>query len=280
MATFLVTGTSSGIGEECALRLDRLGHRVYAGVRTTEDGERLQAVASPQLRPVLADVTDPDQIGASMAAIDDDVGPAGLDGLVNNAGIAVGGPVEFVPLSEWRNQFEVNVLGQITVIQAALSLLRRARGRVVFVGSISGRVSTPLGAPYGASKHAIEAIGQSLREELRPWRIQVSVVAPGVVRTPIWGKGLGSADEASSALSPEGTRLYGATIARLRTQVRDIEATASTPPERVSKAVEHALLSRWPKHHYLPGTDAKLVAAAVRLLPDRAVASLLRLSGP
>lgn len=109
MATFLVTGASSGIGEASALRLDRLGHRVYAGVRSSKDGERLQAVASPQLRPVMADVTDPDQIGATMAIIDDEVGPAGLDGLVNNAGVAIGGPVEFVPLSEWRSQFEVNV---------------------------------------------------------------------------------------------------------------------------------------------------------------------------
>ncbi|MFZ2547773.1 MAG: SDR family oxidoreductase [Candidatus Microthrix subdominans] len=277
MATFLVTGASSGIGEACALRLDRLGHRVYAGVRTPEDGERLRTVASPQLRPMMADVTDPDQIGATMAAIDDEVGPAGLDGLVNNAGIVVGGPVEYVPLSEWRTQFEVNVFGQITVTQAALPLLRRARGRVVFVGSISGRVSTPLGGPYGASKHAIEAIGQSLREELRPWRIRVSVVAPGVVRTPIWGKGLVSADETIAAMPPEGTRLYGASIDRLRAQVKEIEAKASTTPESVSEVIEHALLSRRPKHHYLPGGDAKLVAAAVWLLPDRAVARMLRL---
>ena len=179
----------------------------------------------------------------------------------------VGGPVEYVPLSEWRTQFEVNVFGQITVTQAALPLLRRARGRVVFVGSISGRVSTPRGGPYGASMHAIEAIGQSLREELRPWRIRVSVVAPGVVRTPIWGKGLVSADETIAAMPPEGTRLYGASIDRLRAQVKEIEAKASTTPESVSEVIEHALLSRRPKHHYLPGGDAKLVAAAVWLLP-------------
>ena len=277
MATFLVTGASSGIGEASALRLDRLGHRVYAGVRSSKDGERLQAVASPQLRPVMADVTDPDQIGATMAIIDDEVGPAGLDGLVNNAGVAIGGPVEFVPLSEWRSQFEVNVFGQVTVTQAALPLLRRARGRVVFVGSISGRVSTPLGGPYGASKHAIEAIGQSLREELRPWRIRVSVVAPGVVRTPIWGKGLVAADEAIAALPPEGTRLYGASRDRRRYQVRKSESTAATTPESVAEAIEHALVSRGPQHHYLPGADAKLVAAAVWLLPGRAVARLLRM---
>ena len=123
----------------------RQGHRVYAGVRSSKDGERLQAVASPQLRPVMADVTDPDQIGATMAIIDDEVGPAGLDGLVNNAGVAIGGPVEFVPLSEWRSQFEVNVFGQVTVTHAALPLLRRARGRGGVVGSISGRGATPLG---------------------------------------------------------------------------------------------------------------------------------------
>ncbi len=219
----------------------------------------------------------PTRSGRRWRPLNDEVGPAGLDGLVNNAGIVVGGPVEYVPLSEWRTQFEVNVFGQITVTQAALPLLRRARGRVVFVGSISGRVSTPLGGPYGASKHAIEAIGQSLREELRPWRIRVSVVAPGVVRTPIWGKGLVSADETIAAMPPEGTRLYGASIDRLRAQVKEIEAKASTTPESVSEVIEHALLSRRPKHHYLPGGDAKLVAAAVWLLPDRAVARMLRL---
>ena len=278
MGTFLVTGASSGIGEACALRLDRLGHRVYAGVRTVESGERLRSTSSSGLCTVLADVTDPDQVAASMAAIDDEVGPAGLDGLVNNAGIAVAGPIEFLPLDEWRRQFDVNVLGQVTMTQAALAALRRARGRVVFVGSLAGRVSTPLGAPYGASKHAIEAIGQSLREEVRPWGIRVSVVAPSIVRTPIWDKGLASADETLDALPPEAARLYGDTIRRLRAHVQEITSTVSTTPEGVSDAVEHALLSRRPKHRYLPGNDAKLVALAAWLLPDRAVAELLRRS--
>lgn len=280
MATFLVTGASSGIGEACALRLDSLGHRVFAGVRSTEAAEQLQASASNRLRPVIADVTDADQVSSTVASIDEEVGPAGLDGLVNNAGIAIGGPVEFVSLSEWRRQFDVNVLGQVTVTKAAMPAIRRARGRVVFIGSVSGRVSTPFGAPYGASKHAIEAIGQSLREEVRPWGIRVSVVAPGVVRTPIWDKGLGSADRLIESLPPEGVRLYGEATKRLRAQIQDIASNASTTPERVSEAVEHALLNPRPKHRYLPGLDAKIVAAAAWLLPDRGVAALLRLSGP
>jgi NAD(P)-dependent dehydrogenase (short-subunit alcohol dehydrogenase family) len=280
LATFLVTGASSGIGESVALRLDGLGHQVFAGVRTAEAGEELRSSASERLRPLIMDVTDADQVRSAVAGVDVEVGPDGLDGLVNNAGIAIGGPVEFLPLSEWQRQFDVNVLGQVAVTQAALPAIRRARGRVVFIGSISGRVSTPFGAPYGASKHAIEAIGQSLREEVHPWGIRVSVVAPGLVRTPIWDKGLVSADRVIESLPSEGVRLYGEAVKRLRTQIQEIGSKASTTPERVSEAVEHALLNSRPKHRYLPGLDAKVVATASWLLPDRALAALLRLAGP
>ena len=127
----------------------------------------------------------------------------------------VGGPVEYVPLSEWRTQFEVNVFGQITVTQAALPLLRRARGRVGFVGSLSGRGSTPLGGPYGASQPATQALGQSLREELRPWRLRGAGGAAGVAGPPSWGTGRGSARETKAARAPAGAQRSGGAMARL-----------------------------------------------------------------
>ena len=185
MAAILVTGASTGIGEACALHLDRAGHRVFAGVRRPADGERLTKRASPRLLPVMLDVCDDSQIAEAAELIGGEVGTAGLWGLVNNAGIAIGGPVEFLALDQWRTQLEVNVIGQVAVTRAMLPLVRAATGRVVFIGSISGRLATPMMGPYCASKHAIEAIGSSLAEELRPFGMRVSVIEPGAIATPM-----------------------------------------------------------------------------------------------
>src|SRR4051794_1580811 len=204
----LVTGASTGIGEACALHLDHLGWRVFAGVRRDEDGERLRRQATDRLTPVRLDVTDEAEVGNALGSIADLVGDDGLAGLVNNAGVARGGPIEFLPLDEWRDQFEVNVFGQLAVTKAALPLVRQTRGRIVFIGSIAGRVAAPLVGPYSASKHAIEAIGATLREELTPWGIEVSVVEPGVIKTPIWTKGRAKADELEATLGDDAARLY------------------------------------------------------------------------
>ena len=163
----LVTGASTGIGEACALRLDRLGHRVYAGVRSQEHAHGLRQRGSDRMVPVFLDVTDQAQIDAVAGQIAGSGG--GLDGVVNNTGIGRGGPLEYLPLETWRDQLEVNVLGQVAVTEAMLPCIRAAHGRIVFMGSISGKVATQLTGPYGASKFAIEAIGESLRSELRPW---------------------------------------------------------------------------------------------------------------
>jgi NAD(P)-dependent dehydrogenase (short-subunit alcohol dehydrogenase family) len=277
VSTFVVTGSSSGIGEACALRLARAGHQVIAGVRREADGERLVAAAR-SITPTLLDITDTSQIDALAGRLDE-LAPAGLDGLVNNAGIARGGPIEFLPLEEWRTQLEVNVVGQVAVTKALIPLLRRAQGRVVFIGSISGRVSTPLLGPYGASKHAIEAIAESLREELRPWKIAVSVVAPGAVRTPIWDKGRAYADEIDSRLPAEAHDLYDTAVEDLR---RGIEAQerAGVPPDRVAAAVERALTGSRPRYRYVVGNDAKAAGLLERFLPDRTMAYVTRRLGP
>ena len=277
MSTYVVTGSSSGIGEACAVRLARAGHRVVAGVRRQADGERLAAAAG-SIVPALLDVTDEAQIRDLVGRLDE-LAPSGLDGLVNNAGIARGGPLEFLPLDEWRIQLDVNVIGQVAVTRSLVPLLRRARGRMVFVGSISGRVSTPFLGPYAASKHAIEAVAESLREELRPWGMAVSVVAPGAVRTPIWDKGRAYADELEARLPAEARALYSDAIDGLRRGI-DTQERTGVPPDRVAAAVERALTSPRPRYRYVVGNDARAAGILERLLPDRAMAYVTRRLGP
>jgi NAD(P)-dependent dehydrogenase (short-subunit alcohol dehydrogenase family) len=277
MSTFVITGSSTGIGEACTVRLARAGHRVIAGVRREVDGERL-AAEHGSIVPVLLDITDQTHIDALLALLDE-LGITALDGLVNNAGVVSGGPIEFLPLDEWRNHFEVNVVGQVGVTKALIPLLRRGHGRVVFIGSLSGRVSTPLVGPYGASKHAIEAIAESLREELSPWEIAVSVVEPGAVRTPIWEKGRAFADDLEQRLPPEAHELYADAIDEIRRGIDSQERTG-VPADDVAVAVERALTGRRPRYRYLVGRDAKAAGALERFLPDRAMAYVTRRLGP
>ncbi len=273
----LVTGASTGIGEACALHLDRLGWRVFAGVRRDEDGARLKAQAptGSQLTPVRIDVTDETQVVAALETIRTAVGAEGLSGLVNNAGVARGGPIEFLPLDEWRDQFEVNIIGQIAVTKAALALIRPVKGRVVFIGSISGRVSPPMVAPYSASKHAIEALGAALREELLPWGIKVAVVEPGVIKTPIWAKGRDRVDEFEQLFGADALELYRSHIDTIRASI-DKSERRGVPAAKVADAVEHALTSDRPRHRYLVGPDAKLAGNLARVVPDRLWARLSR----
>ena len=170
------------------MHLDGLGFRVFAGIRKSADGEALQEVASDRLRPVYLDVTDGESIRAAAEIVEAGCGASGLSGLVNNAGIVIAGPLEFLPLVSLRSQLEINVVGQIAVTQELLALLRRARGSIVNMSSVSGRVAAPFLGPYSASKFALEALSDSMRLELRPWGISVSVVEPGPIATPIWEK--------------------------------------------------------------------------------------------
>jgi NAD(P)-dependent dehydrogenase (short-subunit alcohol dehydrogenase family) len=202
--TVVITGASTGIGRACALHLDSLGFDVFAGVRKPEDGERLAAEGSERLRPLQLDVTDAAQVEAAAREVGEAVGDRGLAGLVNNAGIAVSAPLEFIPIDELRHQLEVNVIGQVAVTQALLGLLRRGKGRVVNIGSIGGRVALPFVGPYAASKIALEALTDSLRRELRRTGVEVSIVRPGGIATPIWDRGIGAADQIREQMPPEG----------------------------------------------------------------------------
>jgi NAD(P)-dependent dehydrogenase (short-subunit alcohol dehydrogenase family) len=270
----LVTGSSTGIGEACALHLDRLGWHVFAGVRRPEDGERLRAQASERLTPVELDVADESQVGRALAAIDEIVGDDGLAGLVNNAGISRAGPIELLPLEQWREQFEVNVFGQVAVTKASLPLIRRSTGRIVFMSSISGRSAPGFLGPYAASKYALEAIGASLREELLPWGIRVAMVEPGVIVTPIWSKGP-TDEELRAMMGAEGLRLYQLDPGAVRTAVDEL-VKRGVPASTVADVVEHALTASRPRYRYLVGRDAKLIGAFARFAPDRVFARIRR----
>ncbi|HYM16129.1 MAG TPA: SDR family oxidoreductase [Dehalococcoidia bacterium] len=264
----VVTGASTGIGEACALRLDSMGFIVFAGVRKEADGQALRQKASSRLTPVMLDVTDSESITAAARQVGDATGGAGLSGLVNNAGISVAGPLEFVPIDELRRQLEVNVVGQVAVTQAFLPLLRLRRGRIVNIGSVSGRLATPFVGPYAASKFAMEAVTDALRIELRPWRMHVAIVEPGSIATPIWDKARSDADRLMAALPERAHRLYDDAV-RVMLSFADETAKRGIAPDAVAKAVAHALTAKQPKTRYLVGTDARLQAVLAKLVPDR-----------
>ena len=252
--TAIVTGASSGIGQACAVRLARAGWRVLAGVRREGD-------APEGTEELLLDVTDAEQIRDAAARVDE------LNGLVNNAGIALGSPLELVPVDQLRHQLEVNLVGQVAVTQALLPALRRAKGRIVFMGSIAGRSALPFLAPYAASKHALEAVADSLRLELKPFGIPVSIVEPGSIRTAIWGRSAARADELAATMDSEVAELYAERVAAFRS-VALKRGEGGAPADRVAAVVEEALTAERPQARYLVGRDAKLRAGFERL-PDR-----------
>lgn len=261
----LVTGSSTGIGRACALRLDGSGFRVFAGVRKRADAESLEQAGSERLEPVILDVTDQSTIDATRERIGQVTGGR-LAGLVNNAGIVVAGPVETLDLDQLRRQLEVNVTGQVAVTQAFLPEIRAARGRIVLMASIGGRMSLPYLSPYHASKFAIEAVGDSLRQEMREFGVNVSIVEPGSIATPFWNKT--NVDQVLESMSPQQRDLYEGPARAAAEGARKAESRG-IPPERVAKAVEHALTASRPKTRYLVGVDARVQAAVRRWLPDR-----------
>lgn len=277
----LVTGTSSGIGKAISIRLAAVGVNVFAGVRRSTDGDALLAEVARisegapskkgRLIPVILDVTNDASIQNAIECVQAETGADGLWALVNNAGVAVGGPVEEVSPADWRRQFDINFFGWIEVIRAALPLLRKgivAHGiyvpRVVLVSSIGGRVAQPMLAPYTCSKWATTALGDSLRIELRRQGIGVSVIEPGAIATAIWEKG----ESALAQIGPDhpARKLYGAEIDGLRKAANQAAATA-IPAERAADAILRALTAERAPARVLVGPDAKIAALLKRLLP-------------
>jgi NAD(P)-dependent dehydrogenase (short-subunit alcohol dehydrogenase family) len=262
----LITGASTGIGHATALRLARGGWTVLAGVRDPAAGESLaQEAGDGRVVPVELDVTDPAQIAAAVELVREQTAEGGLDALVNNAGIGLGGPLELISPEDLRRQFDVNVFAQIAVTQALLPALRRAHGRIVFISSIGGRVAMAFTAPYAASKHALEAFGDALRVELHTSHVQVALIEPGSVATPIWDKSRLEADRVS--VPPELQAQYGHVPAAMDKVLEDT-ARRGVPPEQVAETIERALTAPRMRARYVVGRDAKAMLIAKRLLPD------------
>lgn len=264
----LITGASSGIGRATARHLTGAGFRVFGAVRKEEDGAKLRAACGDRLVPVTMDVTDRATIAAAAAFVGERLGARGLDGLVNNAGIGLSAPVEYVSLDELRHQFEVNVFGQIAVTQAFLPLLRKAGGRIVNTGSVGSHITIPFGGVLCASKHAFHALSDALRLELHPFGIHVSIIEPGAISTPAVEKTLGDVEETVRRLPPEGAARYGEMLREFTRRAYKRER-AGSPPEVVAAAIHHALTDARPRIRYPVGKHARLLETLPRLLSDR-----------
>jgi NAD(P)-dependent dehydrogenase (short-subunit alcohol dehydrogenase family) len=269
----VVTGASSGIGAGAVERLARQGFIVFAGVRSDGDAQRVAAVHE-NIRPLLLDVTDSAAI--TRAAGEVRASALRLIGVVANAGIALGGPLEYLPIDVLRKQFEVNVFGTLAVVQAFLPLLPEGAGRIVPVGSIAGRLPVPYIAPYSASKAALRFLSDALRFELAPAGIRVSLIEPGDVKTPIWKKGRESRDRVMEMLGPNPRAHYLAALQAVfqRTEIAERDGM---PVDVVVDAIVHALTAPKPRSNYLLGTPAKL-GSIVALMPASVRDRILRTS--
>jgi NAD(P)-dependent dehydrogenase (short-subunit alcohol dehydrogenase family) len=276
MRSVVVTGASTGIGRALVDALVAARFQVWATVRRQEDADALRTQHSDGVSPLLLDLTDEASVAAAGAVVRA-AGP--LFALVNNAGVALPGPLEHVPLDQFRRQLEVNLVGQLAVTQAMLPALRqgRARGedaRIVVIGSIGGRIVSPMLGPYNAAKFALAGLTGALRAELAPSGIRVVLVEPGMIATPIWSRGVAAGEALEAALPEEARARYRAQIDAARANARR-GAAHGLPPERVATVVMRSLTDRNPRPRRLVGRDAQVAAALVRLLPDRTVSRLV-----
>jgi NAD(P)-dependent dehydrogenase (short-subunit alcohol dehydrogenase family) len=274
-AHIVVTGASSGIGRATALRLAAAGHHVYAGVRRPTDAPAPPAADSGQISPLLLDVADPAQIAAAATTVAGHTGTAGLNGLVNNAGIGVFGPLELIPVQQFRRQLEVNVTGQLVVTQALLPLLRQARGRIVLIGSIGARFTPPFVGALAASKSALATMGEALRQELAPWDIRVVLIEPASVRTEAVGKLEHDAQQLLDQATPTGRALYQDAFRRLVATFA-AQHEQGSPPEVIAEAVAHALTTPQPRARYLVGKHSRRMAILAAALPTSVLDALRR----
>jgi NAD(P)-dependent dehydrogenase (short-subunit alcohol dehydrogenase family) len=272
--TVLITGTSSGIGRACAVELAGRGFHVLAGVRQEADADAVRALNPDRIEPLMLDVTDTEAV----ARLPERVGGA-LAGLVNNAGYSSPGPLEYVSVDEIRRQLDVMLVAPFALTHTLLPALRTARGRVVNIGSIGGRIGLPFNSPYNAAKAGIASMSDSLRQELGPIGVHVALVEPGSIATDIWDRGIAAGDELLAALPETGRRLYGDRLDRLR-KAAEMMARRGVPPAKVADVVADALTADRPRTRYLVGVDARAQALLRAALPDRALDAVIsRVSG-
>jgi NAD(P)-dependent dehydrogenase (short-subunit alcohol dehydrogenase family) len=267
MDNVVITGASSGIGAATALALDRQGVRVFAGVEHDTDGVQALAGASARLVRLTLDVASDESIAAAFATIERELGGAGLDGVVNTAGVGFPAPLEALPRDDLRRLLEVNVLGQVAVTQAALPLLRRGNGRVVFVGSIGGILASQFAGAYHASKFALEAIADVWRQELDPEGLPVILIEPSTISTPIWDKAIAYLDALTASDGDRLTR-YRERLQAFREQLHNADEHGKSPDD-VAEAIIEALTSEKPDTRYVVGGAGKLATALRPLIPDR-----------
>jgi NAD(P)-dependent dehydrogenase (short-subunit alcohol dehydrogenase family) len=261
----VITGASSGIGAATARELAGLGFHVLAGVRRHQDAD---AIRGPGIEPLIIDITDPDHIQALAARVHGDKRGRAVRALVNNAAVPVNAPVEAFAIDDWRRLFEVNLFGHIAVTQALLPALIRAKGRVVNISSVGGRIAMATYGPYAATKFALEAVSDSLRREIAPLGVKVVVVEPGAVRTEMPARAIAGAHELASAMTPEQSRRYGGLLQAIAAQTASATGSGLTA-EAAAKVIAKAVTARNPRTRYTVGRDAALITRAARILPDR-----------
>jgi NAD(P)-dependent dehydrogenase (short-subunit alcohol dehydrogenase family) len=237
-------------------------------VRREEDADALKREASDRFVPLLLDVTDADAIARAREKVDTALGDEPLAAVVNNAGIGSGGPVEALDIDQLRHALEVNTIAPVAVTQAFIPRLRAARGRVVMVSSVGGRVSQPFLGSYSASKFALEALSDAMRRELRPWGIHVALIEPGNVKTRIWEKGQSQVDELRASVGEEMLERYRPNLERVEKFIKLAEKNG-VPAEKAAKVIASAVTSDRPRARYLLGPDARVQLALETVLPTR-----------
>lgn len=270
MPNVLVTGAGRGIGRTITTHLAARGWDVYAGVRKEADGASVAAEAPEHIHPVILDITSAEDVAALGKQL-----PDRLDAVVNNAGLAVGGAVETLDLDELRYQYEVNVIGQVAVTQAVLPRLRESKGRVLFVSSVSGRISTPLTGAYNSSKFALEGLADALRLELRPWGIAVALIEPAQIDTALWQDAEATLEAEVAKLSPEHRAMYAPHIDGFR-KIIPMSQKMAAPPSSVAAAVQRALTARKPRARYVVGVGPKVQVRMTNATPTRMRDAVLR----
>jgi NAD(P)-dependent dehydrogenase (short-subunit alcohol dehydrogenase family) len=273
----VITGASSGLGKAAAIRLSELGYRVFAGVRTECSAAELCRVppSTGELIPVVLDVTDATSIARAGERVEQECSDTGLWAVINNAGVCISAPLECVPMDVMRTQLETNVVGALAVLQRLLPLLRASGGRIVNVSSGIGNIAPAYLGAYAATQFAKEALSDSLRRELRPLGVSVSVIQPGAVYTPLWGKIRESANEILAAAPAEAVDAYRARFVEFlnMNEVRGQES--KTTPGDYADAVAAALAAKRPKTRYRVGVDSSSSALARRVVPDRLMDALM-----
>lgn len=273
MEVVIVTGASSGIGKDISCLLAEKKFEVLACVRKKADVEAWRSY--PGVTPLLLDVTKEESVSSALKVASPLLKKAGVVHLVNNAGLAISGPVELVPLDRWREQFEVNVFGLVRVTQVFLPFIRKTSGRIINMSSVSGLVAFPYLGPYAASKFAVEAISDSLRRELRSFGVKVVVVEPGPVNTAIWEKGIKQKDVLKESVDKTAFAVYERELATFLTLV-EASARQAVPARKVSSIVLKALKTKQPKARYVVGSVSDgLQAGLLSLLPDHWADSLI-----